>query len=322
MENLALRQQLSVMKRKNPKPRISNFHRLSWIILSLVWEEWKNALLIVKPETVIAWHRVGFRIFWRFKSRNKGGRPKVSRELIGLIKRMAQENTTRGAPRIHGEILKLGYELSESTVSKYMPKTAPTENAQQNWRTFLANHREVLAGMDFFTVPTISFKVLYGFFILSHDRRRILTFDVTENPTSDWVIQRLRNAFPGEYATKYLIFDKGSVFSSDFKKIVEEFGIKPKQTAFRSPWQNGKAERWVRSVRADILDHVIPINREHLLRVMKEYVEYYHHDRIHDGPAKDCGGARSSQQIRTGGRIIARPRLGGLHHRYEWSQAA
>ena len=322
MENLALRQQLSVMKRKNPKPRVSNFHRRFWIILSLVWDEWKNALLIVKPETVIAWHRVGFRIFWRFKSRNKGGRPKVSRELIGLIKRMAQENTTWGAPRIHGEILKLGYELSESTVSKYMPKTPPTENARQNWRTFLANHREVLAGMDFFTVPTISFKVLYGFFILSHDRRRILTFDVAENPTSDWVIQRLRNAFPGEYATKYLIFDKGSVFNSDFKKIVGEFGIKPKQTAFRSPWQNGKAERWVGSIRADILDHVIPINREHLLRVMKEYVEYYHHDRIHDGLAKDCPIVRPSQQIHTGGRIIARPRLGGLHHRYEWSQAA
>ena len=322
LENLALRQQLHALKRKNPRPRLSNFDRLFWILLAFFWRQWQSALVIVKPETVIAWHRKGFRLFWRMKSGNKGGRPKVSKELIGLIKRMAKENGTWGAPRIHGELIKLGYEIAESSVSKYMPKIPPSEKTQQNWRTFLANHCEVLAGMDFFTIPTLTFKNLYGFFILSHDRRRILTFDVTENPTMEWVIQQLRNAFSCDYDTKYLIFDKGSVFNGDFKKIVEEFNIKPKQTSFRSPWQNGKAERWVRSIRTDILDHTIPINRENLLRVMKEYVEYYHHDRIHDGLAKDCPIARPSEQIRSGGRIIARPRLGGLHHRYEWLQAA
>ena len=202
MENLALHQQLGVLKRKNPKPRISNFHRLFWIILSLVWDEWKNALLIVKPETVIAWHRAGFRLFWRFKSRNKNGRPKVSQELIELIKRMAKEKGTWGAPRIHGELLKLGFSVAESSVSKYMSKVPPTEKTQQNWRTFLANHREILAGMDFFTIPTSTFKNLYGFFILSHDRRRILTFDVTEHPTREWVIQQLRNAFSWSLAEK------------------------------------------------------------------------------------------------------------------------
>jgi hypothetical protein len=181
IENLALRQQLSVLKRKRPRPRLNNLHRLFWILLSQFWKNWKNVLIIVKPETVIVWHRAGFRLFWRFKSRNIGGRQKVSRALIALIKRMAKENGTWGAPRIHGELLKLGFKVAESTVSKYMHKTPPTERTQQNWRTFLANHREVLVGMDFFTIPTLTFKNLYGFFILSHDRRRILTFDVTEN---------------------------------------------------------------------------------------------------------------------------------------------
>ena len=322
IENVALRQQLRVLKRKNPRPCLNNFHRLFWVLLSRLWKDWRNALVIVKPETVVSWHRKGFKLFWKFKSRNKGGRPRISRELIDLIRRMAKENKTWGAPRVHGELFKLGFRVTESTVSKYMPKMPPSEKTIQNWKIFLSNHREVLAGMDFFTIPTLTFKNLYGFFILSHDRRLILTFDVTENPTREWVIQQLRNAFSCDYDTKYLIFDKGSVFNGDFKKIVEEFNIKPKQTSYRASWQNGKAERWVRSIRADILDHIIPVNRDHLYRVMKEYVEYYHRDRIHDGLTKDCPIARPSEQIRSGGRIIARPRLGGLHHRYEWLQAA
>jgi putative transposase len=322
IENLALRQQLSVLKTKNPRPRLNNFHRLFWVLLSRFWKDWRNALVIVKPETIVAWHRKGFKLFWKFKSRYKGGRPKISRELIALIKRMAKENGTWGAPRIHGELLKLGYKVAESTVSKYMPEIPPSEKTLQNWRTFLSNHKEVLAGMDFFTVPTKNFKILYGFFILNHHRREILSFGVTENPTKEWVIQQLRNAFPGVYITKYLVFDNDSIFSGDFKEIVREFELEPKQTSYRSPWQNGKAERWIRSLRNDVLNHIIPLNREHLFRVINEYVDYYHCDRIHDALKKDTPITRPIQKGFDNAKIVVIPKLGGLHHRYEWTRAA
>ena len=200
--------------------------------------------------------------------------------------------------------------------------THTSERTQQNWKTFLSNHREVLAGMDFFTVPTINFKILYGFFILGHNRREILTFGVTENPNREWVIQQLRNAFPGVYLTEYLVFDNDPIFSGDFKDIVKEFELKPKQTNYRSPWQNGKVERWIKSLRNDVLDHIIPLNREHLLRIMGEYIKYYHKDRLHDALEKDAPISRPVQKCFDNAKIIAIPRLGGLHHRYEWTRAA
>src|SRR5215469_2820356 len=208
LENLALRQQVSVLKRKNPRPKLTRCDRCFWIAVSRFWSEWKNSLLLVKPETVVEWHRRAFRTYWRLKCKvRQAGRKPISAELQQTIFRMARENPTWGAPCIHGELLMLGFDLSERSISRWMgrcPKPDPT----RRWLAFRRNHREVIAAMDFFTVPTITFQVLYGFFVIAHDRRRILHFNVTAHPSSLWITQQLREAFPFEAKARYLIFDR------------------------------------------------------------------------------------------------------------------
>jgi putative transposase len=324
IEIIALRQQLSVLKRQNPHPRLQIYDRMFWILLRRFWSTWSTVLVIVKPETVVAWHRAGFRLFWRFRSHSKKlGRPRTDAELRRLIKRMASENPAWGAPRIHGELLKLGFDISERTVSRYIQRLSFPDQARKLWAAFLRNHREVIAAMDFFTVPTITFRVLYCFFVIEHGRRKIIHFNVTEHPTSFWIVQQLREAFPEPCPYRYAVLDRDAKFGTDVIDFLVSSGIKPKQTGFRSPWQNGIAERWIGSCRQDLLDHVIVINEAHLRRLMRDYLSYYHEDRIHDSLEKDSPATRPvSYKPDPSADLTSFPRIGGLHHRYDWQQAA
>src|ERR1017187_8939664 len=285
LENLALRQQLAVLKRQHPKPRVGLLDKLFWVAVRRVWSGWKQSLIVVTPETVVRWHRAGFRLYWRLisRARTQVGRRQTSREVRELIFRMAVENPTWGAPRIHGELLMLGFDLCERTISRWMKRAPRDPEPAQRWLAFLRNHREAIAAMDFFTVPTITFGVLYGFFVISHGRRRILRFNVTKHPTSRRVVQQLREAFPFELAPRFLIFDRDAKYGPEVPLAVRSLKMSPVRTSFESPWQNGIAERWVESCRRDLLDHVIAVNERHLKRLLSEYVQYYHEDRTHLG---------------------------------------
>jgi len=240
-----------------------------------------------------------------------------ARRVRALIFRMIAENPTWGAPRIHGELVKLGFDLSERSVSRWVRRSPREPDPSKRWLTFLRNHREAIAAMDFFTVPTLTFGVLYCFFVIGHDRRKILHFNVTRNPNALWIVQQLREAWAFSQPHRFLLFDRDSKFGADVVSAVRDIGSQPTRLAFRSPWQNGVAERWVGSCRRDLLDHVIVLNERHLKRLMSEYVLYYHDDRTHLGLAKDTPAGRPTA-IRPGAecKIQSLPRLGGLHHRY------
>jgi len=238
VENLALRQQLAVFKRKRSRPALGPADRVFWVVLRQIWPGWVNALILVQPDTVVDWQRQGFKLFWRWVSRaKKAGRPRIAREVQELIRRMARENGW-GAPRIHGELLKLGLEVDERTVSRYLPRGRTSPDKLQRWLVFLRNHRDALVGMDFFAVPTVTFRILWVFVVLHHERRRILHFAVTDHPEAPWVIQQLREAFPNPTTGRYLILDRDSKFSSEVVELLEASGIKAMRTAIRSPWQN------------------------------------------------------------------------------------
>jgi transposase InsO family protein len=324
LEILALRQQLGVLKRKHARPQLRIQDRMFWILLRRVWSGWSSALVIVKPQTVVAWHRSSFRLFWRLRSRPKSlGRRKIDAEVRALICRMAEENAGWGAPRIHGELLKLGFDLSERTVSRYLRRLYPRDHARKLWAAFLRNHREVIAAMDFFTVPTLAFRVLYCFFVIEHGRRKILHFNVTENPTSSWIAQQLREAFPESCPDRYMILDRDGKYGREVTDFLAGTGMTPKLISAASPWQNGVAERWIASCRRELLDHVIILNEAHLRRLTRDYISYYHVDRIHDSLEKDTPATRAvSQRQEECASLLSLPRIGGLHHRYDWQQAA
>src|SRR5262250_46356 len=240
LENLALRQQLLALHTRRRRRRLSSLHKLFWIALRSRWSGWRRPLVLVKPRTVVAWHRAGFRLYWKWLSRARrvGGRKRVSPEVRALIFRMASENPTWGAPRIHGELLKLGFDLSEPTVSRWLRRAPRTPAPAQRWLTFLRNHREAIAAMDFFTVPTLMFGVLYCFFVIAHDRRKILRCNVTRNPSALWIVQQIREAWPYAPAHRFLLFDRDSKFGSDVVSAAREIGSQPIRTAFRScPYQ-------------------------------------------------------------------------------------
>jgi putative transposase len=320
LENLALRQQLAVLQSRHPRPRFKAPDRLFWVFLCRLWPGWKGALMVVHPETVIRWHRAGFKVYRKWLSRHRAtvGRKCVSKEVRGLIFRMVAENPMWGSPRIHGELKMLGLDISERTVLRWMRKAPRNPEPAKRWAAFLSNHREVIAAMDFFTVPTLTFGMLYCFFVISHDRRRILTFGVTKHPTSVWVSLQLREAFPYDKAPRYLIFDRATNFGEEAVSTIKSFGIEPKRTSFCSPWQNGVAERFVGSCRRDLLDHVVVLNERHLKRLMTEYVRYYHDDRTHLGLAKQTpAGRTAAKDTAVESKVVCMPRLGGLHHRYD-----
>ncbi len=314
LENLALRQQILVLERQVERPRFKDRERLFWVLLSRLWSGWKNRLRIVQPETVIGWHRKSWRLFWRWKSKPKDyGRPNVPFEVIELIRRISVDNPIWGAPRIHGELIMLGYEVSESTVAKYMVKRKgrPT----QNWRTFLENHLGEIVAIDFLTIPTVTFKTLYVFVVLSLDRRRVVHFHVTTRPTSKWTATQIVQAFPFDTAPKYLIRDRDGIYGEEVQLTIDFLGMKEKVISARSPWQNGYCERVVGTIKRECLNHMIIFNEAHARRVLKKYFEYYHDDRTHLGLEKETPNCREIEPIEIGS-VAQRPVVGGLHSRY------
>jgi transposase InsO family protein len=318
---MALRQQLATYTQKQRKPKLTPLDRAFWVALSRFWPRWKEILVIVKPETVVRWHRKGFRLYWRLTSTRGPGRPRIPNEVRALIRLLALENGW-GARKIHAELGKLGFTMSLASVSRYLPRQAPDRGKRQRWVTFLHNHKDAIAAMDFFVVPTLSFRLLYVWSVIDHHRRRIIHFNVTTNPTAQWVTQQLRESFPDNSAPRYLIYDNDSIFSDEVKDAIKWFSIEPKRTAYRSPWQNGTAERWVGSCRREVLDHVIAFNEEHLRRLLRDYVNYYNTERVHTRIQDAPEGRPTENRPSPDAQVAALPRVGGLHHRYTWREAA
>ena len=314
LENAALRHQLAVFSREGKRPRLRDRDRLFWIALKRIWKGWRAALVIVRPETVISWQRKRFKRYWWSLSQPKGpGRPRASLEIRKLVRTMATANPLWGAPRVHGELLKLGFEISERTVSRLMPKG---RKSMQTWMTFLRNHVGQLVSIDFFTVATIQLRILYVFIVLAHDRRRVLHFNVTEHLTAVWAAPQIIEAFPEDRAPRYMVRDRDGIYGESFRARVEGMSIEEVRIARRSPWQNCYVERVIGSVRRDCLNHVIVINDNHLRRILKDYFRYYHESRTHLSLDKDAPGFRAVQSNKSE-KIIQIPQVGGLHHRYE-----
>ena len=344
LENLALRQQLAVYKRARKRPRLSKADRAFWVLLTRTWSGWKDALLIVKPDTVMAWHRKGFRLFWTWRSRRRTGRPPIDQEVRELIRKMSTANVRWGAPRIHGELLKLGIQVSQTTVAKYMVRHRKPPSP--TWRSFLdlpqaqvtrdRHHVGDLVSMDFLAVPTATFRVLFVLVILAHRRRRLVHLlpkaqvrspdrYVTANPTARWTAQQVTDAFLWDTAPRYLLRDRDGVYGAEFRRQVAAMGIEEVLTAPQSPWQLPKAqvtcdrhpfaERVLGSIRRELLDHVIVLNERHLRRLLAEYSSYYAADRTHLSLGKDAPDGRQVEAPKTG-KVVDLPRVGGLHLPY------
>lgn len=314
LENLALRQQLNVLRRGNPKPRFNFWDRLFWVVLLRTWSQWRRPLALIRPETVIAWHRKGWRLLWRWKSCPKTvGRPRVPWEVIELIRRISRENPTWGAPRIHGELMMLGYALSEATVARYMVKRRgrPT----QNWKTFIRNHLAETVAIDFLTVPTVTFSTLYVFVVLSLDRRRIVHMNVTAHPTAEWTAMQLTQAFPFDTAPRFIIRDRDKIYGDAVRQAIRDIGSQEVVISAQSPWQNGYCERVVGTLRRECLDHVVVFCEQHARRILRKYLEYYHGSRTHLGLDKETPDGRIIEPPELGP-VRRRPMVGGLHSRY------
>ncbi len=312
-ENLALRQQLVVLTRSVKRPHLRRRDRIFWSWLSRIWHDWRSAIIIVKPETVIRWHRQGFRLYWRWKSRPKGGRPRVTTEIRALIRRMSLENITWGAPRIQAELALIGHDVSCATVAKYMKRRSGPPS--QTWRTFLNRHAGEIAAIDFFVVPTVTFRLLYGFVVLRHERREVVHFAVTANPTAAWTARQLTEAFPWDEAPRYLLRDRDGIYGEEFINRVGAMSIEEVLTAPRSPWQNPYVERLIGSIRRECLDHLIVLGADHLRRTLRSYVDYYHQDRAHQSLDRRPPSGRELEPVENGS-VVSLPRVGGLHHRY------
>jgi transposase InsO family protein len=311
-ENIALRHQILVLKRKHRgRIRLHDLDRviLSW--LSRMGPAVREAIIVVRPETLVRWHRLGFCAFWRWKSRRSGGRPPIGRDLQTLIQRIAAENPLWGAPRIHGELLKLGIEIAQSTVSNYLRRHP--RRREQTWKTFIENHKDAMAAVDLLVVPTIGFKLLYGLVILHLRRRELVWTNVTFHPTADWIAQQLTEAFPWDQAPSHIIRDRDTSYGLAFKRRLDALGIRDHPTAPRSPWQNGYVERVIGSIRRECLDHTIILGEAHLRRTLRSYAQYYNRARTHLSLDKDSPIHRSIQRQ---GKITSRPHLGGLQHEY------
>ena len=316
LENLALRQQLALFRQRTPHPPISSVDRAFWSCLSQAWPRWRRVLLIVKPETVVGWHRQGFRLFWSWKSRVPLGRPQKDADLRRLIRDMARANPRWGAPRIHGELLKLGFSVAQSTVARYMPVRS-RRPPSQTWCTFLSNHLGAAAGIDFFTIPSATFRVLYGFVVLDHGRRRIRHINVTEHPTAEWTRRQLLDAFPFDTSLRFLHRDRDSIFSALVRQTISALGLEEVLSPPRAPWQNPFAERVIGSIRREILDHVIVLDEAHARHLLRTYCVYYNKTRTHLSLSKDAPDRREVHRPERGVKILGLPILGGLHHRYE-----
>jgi transposase InsO family protein len=314
LELVALRHQVTVLRRQRPgHGRLFCADRLLWVWLYQVWPQILNTMVLVKPATVIQWHRKGFRLYWRWRSRHLGW-PKMNSEIRELIRQMSVANPPLGAPRIHGELLKLSIEVSQATVGRYLPWRPKIPSP--TWRNFLHNHLTEIAAIDMFVIATATFRLLYALIVLRHDRRTIIHFDVTENPTQAWLARQMTEAFPWDTAPRYLLRDRDASYGQSFRDRVQVMGINEVVPAPRSPWQNAYVERIIGSIRHECLDHVVIFDERHLRRTLSSYVQYYHRTRTHLSLDKDCPETRPRQPP-TAGKIIAFPEVAGLHHRYE-----
>jgi len=315
LEILALRHQLAVCRRSVKRPSIKPADRILWAWLSRIWSGWERVLVFVQPATVIKWRRRKFREYWTRLSRSgKPGRPRVAKDIRDLIRRMSSANKTWGAPRIVGELAKIGITVVKSTVERYM--TRQQKPPSPTWRAFLKNHVIDLVSLDFFVVPTVTFRVLFVFLILAHDRRRVVHFNVTEHPSAQWTAQQVVEAFPWNTAPRYLLRDRDGVYGQAFRDRVKGMGIKEVMIAPRSPWQSPYVERLIGSIRRECLDHVIVLNENHLRRVLESYFHYYHQWRTHLSLDMDCPAPRAAHGHEHGN-VIEVPEIGGLHHHYE-----
>jgi transposase InsO family protein len=311
-ENLFLRHQLAIaLRRAPPRFRLRGGDRALLIWMTQLWPSLIGAVQVVQPETILRWHRAGFKVFWRWNSRNRAGRPQIDRGLRDLIRRMSRENALWGASRIHGELLMLGFQVAQSTVSKYMAR--PSKPPSQSWKTFLKNHAEAIAAIDMCVVPTLTFDLLFAFLVLGHGRRQLLWFEVTRHPTAEWLARQITEAFPWASAPAYLVRDNDRAYGHIFTSRVRAMGIRDRPISPGSPWQNGIAERLIGTVRRECLDHILIFGESQLRRVLASYAAYYNQTRTHLALQKDAPLRRA---IRRSGAIVAIPILAGLHHQY------
>ena len=311
-ENLFLRHQLNIaLRRAPPRPRLYGSDRALLVWITRIWPNLLDLSQVVKPETILRWHRFGFRAFWRWKSRNRAGRPKIDRGLRDLIQRMSRENPLWGAPRIHGELLMLGFDVAQSTISKYMVRRRKPPS--QSWKTFLRNHAGAIAAIDMCVIPTITFERLFAFLVLGHGRRQLLWVEVTSHPTAEWLARQITEAFPWVVAPAYLLRDNDGAYGHVFTRRVSAMGIRDRPISPGSPWQNGYAERLIGSVRRECLDRVLIFGEAHLRQILTMYACYYNETRTHLSLDKDAPLPRAVQRC---GTIVATPILSGLHHQY------
>jgi len=314
MENLALRQQLAILEGSVKRPRLRQRDRIFWVWLRRLWNGWRSCLVVVQPETVVKWHRQGFRLYWRWKSRRrKPGRPRIEPEIRQLIRHMSQENPIWGVPRIQAELGLLGHDVAESTVAQCIDRSRKPPSP--GWRTFLRNHASQIAAIDFFTMPTVTFRVLYCFIALRHSDRRILHTNVTAHPSAQWPGNQVVQTFPYDSVPRFLLRDNDSIYGEEFHCRVTQMGIEEIATAYRSPWQNAYVERVIGSIRRECLDHMIVFGERHLRRILAEYVEYYNTVRTHQSLDGNSPIPRDVEPPENG-RVVATPHLVGLHHCY------
>jgi transposase InsO family protein len=312
VEILVLRHQVNILRRRSPKRQtFSATDRLIFVGLYRLAPTVLNALTILKPNTVIKWHGAGFRSYWRWKSRRGVGRPTLPADISKLIREMSIANPLWGAPRIHGELLKLGFEIGQTSVAKYMVKRRGPPS--QGWKTFLRNHADGIAAIDMFVVPTVSFRLLYGLRLVGHGRRQILWFGVTTHPTAEWIANQVTEACGWEQAPRYLIRDRDKAYGEIFLRRLRSMGIRDRPTSPRSPWQNAYAERLIGSIRRECLDHVVVFGERHLRHILLSYMKYHNEVRTHLSLGKDTPISRA---VELAGHILCRPILGGLHHQY------
>ena len=312
IENLFLRHQLNIaLRRAPPRLRLCGSDRALLVLMTRLWPSLLGVVQVVQPETILRWHRTGFKAFWRWKSRNRAGRPKIDCGLRDLIQRMSKENPQWGAARVHGELLMLGFEVAQSTVSKYMVRVRNPPS--QTWKTFLRNHTEAIAAIDMCIVPTLTFDLLFALLVLGHGRRQLLWFEVTRHPTAEWLARQITEAFPWTSAPAYLVRDNDGAYGHVFTSRVRAMGIRDRPTSPGSSWQNGYVERLIGTVRRECLDRMLIFGESHLRRVLASYAVYYNQARTHLALQKDAPLHRAVQRS---GVIVAIPILAGLHHQY------
>ncbi len=320
-ENALLRQQLIILRRQIKRPACTKADRILLVLLARMVRTWKQALFIVQPETLLRWHRQGFRLFWKYKSRAGSPQPKVSKETVALIKEMAEQNRLWGAERIRGELLKLGIHVCKQTIQKYMRRTRTPRQGGQNWTTFLHHHAKEMWAGDFLPVTDLFFRSLFAFFMIELQSRRVIHVGVTLSPTDAWTAQQLREATAYGQEPKYLLRDNDSKFGAGFARVANTSRIEILKTPYHAPRANAICERFLGSVRHECLDHLLILHEKQLQRVLSAYVHYFNQARPHQGirqqiPELKAGSASANH---AGDKVVSFPVLGGLHHDYRRS---